>query len=1058
MHVVALCTYLGIAWLVLAPSALAQPHTLPFTAWTVGDGLSQATVTSIAQDTTGYMWLGTDDGLNRFDGVDFTVFRHAATDSTSLPHSSIEDLLVHPDGTLWIATYGGGIARFDPREDAFRAYVPDTTLPALRVTSLHPAPDDGVWLGTEGAGLFHFDPRTETFTAYRHDPEDPSTLRSNVVRDIVTTSDGALWMGMYGGGLSRLDPATGRISSWDVADLTPWNSHNRVHTLTTDRAGDLWLGTPTGIVHLARPDATPDTVTTRAVFSSGDGLPDGDVQDLLMDRDNRLWATLEGGGLVRYDASGHRFRPVEPRPRDEPSLLSNRLRALFQDASGLLWVSTWGRGVWTQRQTSFRAERADPEQPRATTPPSDVAAFAEGSNGSLWIGTYESGVARFDANTQRYTHFRAETSGLPSTFTRAVAMDTSGTLWVGTRANGAGRFDPATRTFTPVLRARPNKPDLPLGMIVAFHRAADGTLWAASYRSGPCRYRPSTDRFECLVDRWPDLALRSRNTYAVAQINGDLWASGWGSGVDRIDLETGTVTSYRHRRNDPTSLAHNSVSRIQTTRDGTVYVTTYGGGISRFVPATETFERMTTRDGLPSNVVYGLLEDDHGDLWMSTNRGLARLNPDTGDITTFHADDGLQGPEFNGHSLLQMTSGELVFGGINGYNRFDPSALRQRAYAPPVVITDLQVAGTSHAFWTAAHTNEPLRLSYQENFLSVRYAALDYNVPSRTRYAHRLDGVDADWVEAGSRRYAAYTDLEPGTYTLRVRGTNSDGVWSSHEARLPLVIVPPFWKTVWFRLLTGGFLLGGIIGAVRYVSTRRLRREVQRLEAERMVQRERERISRDLHDHVGAQLSNLQAGLELVQLAARAGQPDRARENLNMLNGDVRRTMAQLRETIWALHDRSLSLAELAQQVERFLDRQTRYRDGPTTRCTVTTDDSVSLSPMQALHLLRILQEACANALKHAGADTVEVTLQADADVLLATVCDDGIGLPAGVGASDGYGLHNLTARAEELGGTVTFEENAPTGTCVHVRAPLNRDSLPSTDGEAPAVTSASIK
>jgi signal transduction histidine kinase/ligand-binding sensor domain-containing protein len=1031
---------------IVAPPLAAQELPLRFDHLTVNDGLSQASVTAIAQDTTGYVWIGTDDGLNRFDGYSFTVFAHDDADSTSLPHSSIEDLAVDSHGRLWVGTYGGGLARFLPQSQSFRRYRVDSSLVAQRVTAVHPGARGTVWVGTEGAGLHRFDPSTGTMTAYHHDPDDPHSLSHDVIRDLAQGPDGSLWIATHGGGVNRWHPDTETFAAWGRAPNARHSlASDSVEAVIADRDGTVWVGTATGLTRWTplplsrtseRSEESPPWGTTTTVrHRPGDptSLPPGRIEALLHDREGRLWIATEGGGLAYRAGDTGGFVRLTAEPHS--SLGTDRFRSLFLDESGLLWAGAWGDGLYKQRRTQFAVARHRPNAPPSASPPPDLAAFAEAPNGDLWIASFESGITRYASHTGRYTHYTAA-SGLPSDLTRAVAVDTGGRIWVGTRNYGAGRLDPSTGRFTPVPRLPPNGRTEPLGSIISFHRDDRGTLWAASYGSGPCRYDPGVDRFRCLRDRWPNLDLSNSNVYAVYRdAHNHLWTSVWGAGVDRIDLDTGHVVHYRHRMDDPTSLSHNSVTHIGATRDGTLFVSTYGGGLNRFDPDTETFHRFTERDGLPSDVVYGVLEDRQGDLWMSTNQGLARYARDTETVTAFGPEDGLQAAEFNGHSLLRLDSSEMVFGGLNGYNRFDPSHIRPRSYAPPVVITHVEVAGKPYPFHSALYTHYPLRLHHQQNFIDFEFAALDYNAPAANRYEYRLEGVDDGWIDANGRRYAAYTDLEPDTYVFRVRGSNSDRIVSPKEAQLTVTIVPPFWQTEWFQFLVGLGLLTGSIAVVYHLSTRRLRREVRELETKRHLQEERERISRDLHDHVGAQLSNIKSGLELVRLAAQAGQPERARAHLHNLDDDVDLTMSQLRDTIWALHGESLSLAELGHQVERFLERQTRYRNRPDVSCSCAPRSDVTLSPVQALHVFRIIQEGVNNALKHADADTLSVRLnETDDNDIEIVVRDDGIGLQClPQGSSRGYGLPNLQKRAEELGGEAVIESDASTGTTIRV-------------------------
>ena len=1075
---------------------------LRFRGVTVDDGLPQSTVTAFAQDATGFLWIGTEGGLARYDGYAVRTYGANRAGPGALPQAFVHALLTSRDGTLWVGTYGGGLARYVPARDGFATADPVAAACHPRVSRLREDADGGLWVGTVGGGVCRYDPATGAVTR-----PPPFALPFDAqVQALALDAEGALWIGTHGDGLARVDARTQRHRPLPPAVAAVTDTLD-VEALALRPGGGVWLGTAHGRTFRLAPDAA-GTWRLETLLARGEA-----VDDLLVDADGTLWVATRGGGLVRRRPDGA-TATWRARPDRDGTLPDNRLRALFRDRSGLLWLGTWGRGAAAARRSPFRAVTPDPGAPDPGTPgglaDASLAGLAQDERGRLWLGTYGAGVEVYDPAAGRVVdRLRADAADparrLPHATVYDVHLDGDSVAWLATGGGGLARLDRRTSRLA-TLRADPADP-ASLGGNVVSHLYEDpqGALWAVSYGGGPCRLDRQTLRFACLFARLPD-ALRAAHgltgdlvAYRMHQApDGRFWVSLWGEGVVAIDFGPGgfdrapaalaqdgtddgapTITRYDSDPGDLASLGQNSVVSFFDGPEGRLWLGTYGGGLSRFDAGLGTFQTFTRGDGLPDNTVYEIRDDGDGRLWMSTNRGLACLTLASGRIDTYDVRDGLPASEFNGRSALVLRDGRLAFGSAGGLALFNPAALAPSAYAPPVVLTDLRVLDQPvdlHALSATASRDEAvggeavgeatdeaagLQLGYRENFLSFRYAALDFADPASVRYAYRVDGVDGKWVEAGDRRFASYPDLDPGRYVVRVRATNRDGIWSPHEVALPVTIVPPVWQRAWFQAGGALVLLAGFAGGVRFLAQRRLRRAVQRLETERRLHRERERISRDLHDHVGAQLSTIVSGLELVHLCAEHDRPGEMKRHLAALGDDARTTITQLRETIWALHHERVTVAAFAEQVRRYARQQTRYRARPAVHVTAhdddaraDDDDARTLSPLHALNLFRIAQEALTNALKYADANAVRITVRADAaGTVTLTVADDGAFRPTddarhespgdgppgdgqpGDGLS-GYGLAGMRQRARDLGGT--FALTTDDGTTVRVTVPTD--------------------
>jgi ligand-binding sensor domain-containing protein/signal transduction histidine kinase len=1044
--------HLKIGWFgwllasLMTTCAFGQERPVFFDRLSVDDGLSQTIVTAMLQDRHGFLWIGTEGGLNRYDGYDLLVYKQNQTDSTSLSHSFIHALLEDEQGAIWIGTYGGGLNRFNPETGMFTHFwhAPDdpNSLSDDRVLTLLPGDEGTFWIGTERGGLSHFDPATATFTHYRHDPDDPNSLGHNEVRSLARAPDGSLWIGLGHAGLNHFNPATAAFTRYRHDPNDP-NSlrDDEITTVLTAADGTLWIGTGQG--GLSHFDPASSTFTHyRHDARDGHSLSSDAVANILLDRQGLLWLAT-GDGLNAFDPTTGRFTSYRHDASNPKSISTNNLRVLFEDASGLLWIGTWGSGLNKLRRTPFAIYRHHPDDPNSLTQ-SDVMNFAEEPSGALWIATYTGGINRFDRTTQTFQRFTTNPSrpgSLRNDATRRVHVDRHGTVWVASWGGGLHRYLPESKTFAVYQHDPDDAGSIGANQVSAFLETREGDLWVGTFGAGPCRFDPASASFTCLAEMLnPGTRLSGLNTYAMHEDpEGRIWISAWGFGIDVYDPATNTLTHHEPNPSDPTALSQNNATTFYRDNRGTLWIGTYGGGLNRYDDATGHFTRYTEANGLPNDIVYGILEDDHGRLWLSTNKGISRFDPDAETFANFDVRDGLQSNEFNGGAARRLSSGEFAFGGIGGFNIFHPDSIQAGTYTPPVVLTSLQVNNEEKLPGATLPTLNRIRLPYQENFLAFEFAALDYTFPSKNQYAYRLDGIDADWVESGSRRFASYPNLPPGDYTLHVRGTNSDGHWSEATLALPLTIVPPFWMTGWFRALVLLLVLGGIVGIVRYVSTRKLRRRVQALELTRKIQDERERISRDLHDHVGAQLSNIISLAELIKLSDQADDPARTKTYLASLDEDARLTMTQLRETIWALNQNAVTVSDFMAQVSDFARRRARHLDRPALHFVEEGTTDRLLTPVQALNLYRIAQEGISNALKHANADNLTIALRThDAHAFTLEIRDDGRFRTNDDAPTvlHGNGLRNMERRARELGGHVTLTPDEESGTTLQVSVP----------------------
>jgi ligand-binding sensor domain-containing protein len=793
-----------LAWGGTAPRAYAQePERLPpssarFQHFTVENGLSQNTVRAVVQDRTGFLWFATEEGLNRFDGYSFVPFRHKEGDPTSLPDDMLTSLHEDGAGQIWVGMQSG-LGVFDTRTERarLRLATPKAVLAVLEDRQ------GAVWVATDGAGLYRLDKNATEPIRYRFSADDPTSLAHDSVYALLQDRAGRIWVGTNGGGLDLFDPVGNgfvhyRKDKKDAHALVD----DRVWSLAEDKAGRIWVGTEGGVSVLV-PDGGPSRVFHAKAGDARTLLKDM-VTTVYVDRRGTVWLGTDGG-LDRYVPEDDSFVGYKYSPDNPEGLTRNAVRAIFEDDQENLWVSTYASGVSLLR-TKSHPFRYFTYQGGGKAGLSDysVNAFLEDRDGGLWVGTGSGGLHRFDP-AGRFTLVGSVDAPLVS-----LHQDDRGHIWIGTWDKGLHEYDPARRTFTSHA-ARVG--DRGLWSIIG---DGGGGLLIATTDAGIVHYDPASG--SASHERHDPAREDSLGSDAVRALArdpaGNLWVGTYG-GLDMKRADGGGYVHYRHDPRLPHSLSHDAVLSLHRDAQSRLWVGTLGGGLNLFDPATGTFTAVTTTEGLPSNLVAAILEDDQGRLWLSTHRGLCRFDPRDKRVESYDLTNGLQSLHFNHGTALRARTGMMLFGSENGFYLFDPARIQPNPQVPPIVLTSFKVlneprktdVGWSHA--------EEIRLRYDEKIFSLEFAVLDYTFPRRNDYAYRLEGFDHDWIDVGARREITFTNLDPGRYVLHVKGSNSDAVWAEGRA-LRIVITPPYWATWWFRLTAAALAFGVLLGAHRW--------------------------------------------------------------------------------------------------------------------------------------------------------------------------------------------------------------------------------------------------
>ena len=849
-----------------APVPAVRP--MYFEHLTLRDGLSQNSVMSFLQDSQGYLWLGTESGLDRYDGYAIREYRRQRGNDAGLASDYIWAIAEDGHSNLWLATDGGGIERWDRDSDRFQHFQHDprdaASLSSDSVRSLLIDGHGRIWAGTLDQGLDVLDPQTGKVRHYRHRADDSHSLPADVVSVLYTDHTGRIWVGTDGG-LSQYQPATDDFVSFgDPASGTVF-ADIHVRAVREDHTGVLWVGTLGG--GLIRLDPHTKHVTSfRHDPHEPRSLSHDHVWSILEDDAQRLWVAT-ADGLNLYDPAAGMFVRYGNDTSDPHSLRDSDVMALYQDRGGVLWVGTRGGGASHWNPNSWQLGHYRSPSFRDTA----VNSFADDGAGRVWVGTVGSGLVEIDVRTGHERHYHVTgtegttgDSALKLTDERIMALlyDRAGILWVGTMSGGLDRLDFSTGTVR-TARSDPQDPTtLPANGVMALYEDHLGILWVGTFGGGLA----SIDRNTGRVTRYPyggdkPNSLSIGRASAIAEDSrGNLWIGTAGGGLNLLERSTGRFYHYHRDDRDPTSLSDDTIYALHVDRHGDLWVGTAGGGLDRLVgssaaPTRVRFQNQANLVRLPSQVVWGIESDSEDRLWLSTDNGLARFDPRAATVRLFHQAHGLQGEEFNFNAHYQGRDGTLYFGGNNGFNAFSPAGVASHTSPPRLVLT--AAAKLNHVLPAQETPNpdRPLRLSYNDKLVSLEFAALDFTSPENNHYMYRLQGFDAGWIDVGHLHRATYTNLDAGSYVFHVRAASADGAWSPQDLEIPVEVAPAPWNTLGARMAYVAAALLVIGYWWRFLSARR----------------ERElRYSRELEQTVSERTRELEERNQQLQVLTRA--------------------------------------------------------------------------------------------------------------------------------------------------------------------------------------------
>ncbi|HEY8929238.1 MAG TPA: two-component regulator propeller domain-containing protein [Mucilaginibacter sp.] len=805
-------------------------------------GLSNSTINCIFQDSRGFIWFGTRDGLNRYDGVNVAVYKTKPGDTASISDNFIRCMYEDASHKIWIGT-SAGLNVFNPVTNAFTRYNHkknnNNTITNDVVSAINALDADNLLVGTMGGGLDIFNTKTNTVKHNRYSKKNKNSLCNDTVNCIYRDAHQTVWLGTQNG-----------LNNFDAGKTTFKTLGNeKITAIVEDKQNNLWIGTTNDGLLVYNPSLNTFKAIKREDDKEG-SLSGNLVLSLLADKKGDIWVGTINKGMNFYNSKTGMFHRYFPKADNIGSLSNTTVSAFLEDNQGNLWIGTHRGGInlYTHDIDKFRLFREGVNEKSLSY--NDVKAFFQDKKGNIWIGTDGGGLNLFDRETGTFRHYKNQPENawsLSSDAVQCIAEDAQGKIWVGTWGDGLNMLDPATGRFTRFKNNPKDPSSISSDFLQRLYLDSKGNFWVATYFGGLNLLNTQTHQFS-RVTKAADgkTALHGKNVVSITGDNdGNVWFGTDDGGLNRYNLTAKRFTHYLEHEKK------NTDSRVLfTDHNGDFWLGM--AGLYKFDKKEDKFKLFTKGNGLDQLFIKGIAEGNHLNLWVSTSSGLFKINPQTKAVQSFNTWDGLQGMEFEANSYLKATDGEIFFGGIRGFNSFYPDNIRTNKFVPPVYITDFQIfnkrvlpGAKKSPLKTDISFAKEVTLNYKQSSISFTFAALNYVVTHNNEYYYKLEGLDKDWIKAGMERRASYTNLGPGTYTFRVKGSNNDGVWNNEGASLVIEITPPFWATLWFRVLA--FLIVVLVVYVFY-AYRINSIEKQRKELEKQVKERTAEVTAQSHE------------------------------------------------------------------------------------------------------------------------------------------------------------------------------------------------------------------
>ena len=1001
----------------------------------VEQGLSQAAAQAILQDRNGFIWIGTQHGLNRYDGYKFETFTHDINNPNSIANGWIYSLLEDNSGHIWIAT-DDGLDRFDPLEKTFIHYkyspedassLPDNTVRALLQDSL-----GNVWVGT-AAGLA----RLKQDMTFEHVSIPIESEQPLVIRSLAEGKGHVIWLGTQHHGLIAFNTKTGKAIQYKHSfNNQNTISGNYIRSIHIDKHNIAWIGTNGN--GLSMLDVDSGKVIHHKTLKNKELIESASISKIFEDKNGNIWISTLGQGLYKWLDKSNSFLQYRHTPSNPYSLSDDTIYDILQDDGNVIWVGTYsGISKWNASTPIFPHILREKER-QNTLSNNKVSAFAEQKDGKIWVSTIGGGLHLWEPKSNHFTNFRHnqdDPSSLSSDLIMSMSIDSQDNVWLGTMSAGLNRFSENKDSFSHFLHSPTDKNSLSSNAISNILEDSKGRLWISTFGGGLNLYL-GDNRFR----RFPSSDKEGKAFSSLFIIDleessdGKIWLATDDGGIMKFDPETENVEIFLHDPENPDSISDNHTFTVLETTQG-VWVGTRDTGLNLYKDGS--WKNLNPSKNLPSNAIYGILEDEYKRVWVSHANGLSMYDTRSEIFTNYTTTHGLQGEDFNSTSAYKTRSGKMLFGGANGFNYFDPLTIHGNRHMPPIKLTRFTKFNKEFQLNKPAYEVKSIDLDYSDYVVGFEFSALDFTAPEKNKYRYKLEGFDSGWVETQNIRQATYTNLKPGNYIFKVQGSNNDGVWNSEGASIDIAVAPPPWRTWWAYLLYAiAILLAFYVAANLYKE--RLQKEEQRksnIKLKALVAERTKELEKEIVDHKAAR-SQLSESLEEKEVLLKEVH-HRVKNNMqvissllniqadsvadesfiSLLNESQQRikSMALIHENLY----RSDNLLEI--NFESYIDMLAngllRFYHFENLFVSLEINvDEIYLDIDRAVPCGLIINELISNALKHAwkgvsgsGLIRIEFNYIADKHEFRLSVSDDGIGVP------DDFDIENTTSMGLEI-------------------------------------------
>lgn len=1012
------------------PLAWAQDTHL-FERMTIEDGLSNNSINCILQTQDGFLWIATKDGLNRYDGQGFKVFKYDSADSISLPENYVMSLVESSNGVLWIGTWGGGLCKYDQIIEKFIPFrLADSKDDYIQC--LFEDHDENIWFGTTEGGLFKLTPETGKIDNYFNSQGLNNKFPANNVTCITEDSSNQLWIGTWDAGLIHFNPVNGYYRQY-LHDPQNINTiaNNGVWHISNDANNCLILSTFTGIdrfnIHNGEIIHNPD------IDDNYKGLLSTTIRQTITDKRGRIWIgsyDYYGLFLIDQDETGliknHRFINEDDNPH---SISIDRIRWIYEDMKGNIWIGTENGLNKLPVHQPFRQFRHLPRRPNSLGG-RVVSSICQQRENILWVGYGGGGFDKINLGENQIKHFKydpAKINSLSDNDVTSIYKSTDGYLWICTMNGGLNRFDPVSGNFKTYF-FNPDDPETIRSNWVLQVLETRDNLFLIGTNSGLDILDRETETFYPFVPEVKDGQKTLPGNISVNALLEDshknLWIGTWLDGVYCYNPSEKLLTQYIHHEDDPYSIGCNKITSIYEDSSG-IWFGTHSGGLNKFDINTGEFQQYNTQNGLPNDVVFGILSDSKSNLWVSTMKGLTKFNPTTGTIRVYDHLDGLVHNQFNWRASFKDQDGRLYFGGINGFVSFHPDSIKVDTVPPMVAITSFKVFNRETALQQSIPATREIVLEHDQNFFSIEFTALDMAPNQKHKYAYMLEGIDPDWIYSGTRTVAFYTDIHHGSFHFLTKACNADDTWSE-PVSLSISILPAWWNTWWMKLL--GFLsifgIGIIVTRIRFWHL---------LEIERI----RLTIASDLHDEMGSNLSSI--SVDSQQLMNNKKGDRKGYELASDIYKTTNETIDSIRDIIWFINPKNDGGENMLFKMK---EKAATLLPGLKWSFQVSDDlrfDSIKLEVRRNIFL--IYKETLTNVVRHSSATKCSIKILRQTNLLQMSICDNGKGFNLSDKNKHG-GLANIYHRAKKIHAHIELNSEKGSGTCLILELPLKTKSI----------------